>query len=46
MRRLLLETGSLQPEALRSYLREGYERIENFGPYVGEEQSICCARDL
>lgn len=44
--RLLLETGTLQPEALRFYLREGYERIENFGPYAGEEQSVCCARDL
>ncbi|WP_432512900.1 GNAT family N-acetyltransferase [Kineococcus sp. SYSU DK001] len=46
VRRLLLETGTLQPEALRFYLREGYERIENFGPYAGEELSICCARDL
>ncbi|GAA0288035.1 GNAT family N-acetyltransferase [Kineococcus aurantiacus] len=46
VRRLLLETGTLQPEALRFYLREGYERIENFGPYAGQELSICCARDL
>lgn len=46
VRRLLLETGTLQPEALRFYLREGYERIENFGPYAGQEQSVCCARDL
>jgi putative acetyltransferase len=44
--RMLLETGTLQPEALRFYLREGYERIENFGPYVGEATSICCGRDL
>lgn len=46
VQRLLLETGTLQPEALRFYLREGYARIENFGPYAGEEQSVCCARDL
>jgi GNAT superfamily N-acetyltransferase len=46
VRRLLLETGTLQPEALRFYLREGYERIEAFGPYVGEPLSVCCARDL
>ncbi|WP_432563767.1 GNAT family N-acetyltransferase [Kineococcus sp. SYSU DK003] len=44
--RMLLETGTLQPEALRFYRREGYEVIENFGPYAGEELSICLARDL
>jgi putative acetyltransferase len=44
--RLVLETGTLQPEALRFYLREGYRRIENFGPYAGEALSVCCARDL
>ncbi len=46
VRRMLLETGTAQPEALRFYLREGYERIEAFGPYVGSSLSICCARDL
>ncbi|ABS05783.1 GNAT family N-acetyltransferase [Kineococcus radiotolerans] len=44
--RVVLETGTLQPEALRFYLREGYQRIENFGPYAGEALSVCCARDL
>jgi len=46
IRRMVLETGTLQPEALRFYLREGYELIDAFGPYVGEVQSICCGRDL
>ncbi|WP_432534534.1 GNAT family N-acetyltransferase [Kineococcus arenarius] len=44
--RLLLETGTAQPEAVRFYEREGYGRIENFGPYAGEPLSLCYARDL
>ena len=46
VRRLVLETGTLQPEAIRFYLREGYEQIDNFGPYVGAPQSVCFARAL
>lgn len=44
--RLLLETGTGQPDAIRFYRREGYEPIEAYGPYVGEELSRCFARDL
>ncbi|WP_350347497.1 GNAT family N-acetyltransferase [Agromyces sp. G08B096] len=44
--RLLLETGPAQPDAMRFYEREGYERIENFGPYRGEPLSVCYARSL
>ncbi|MBE1501474.1 GNAT superfamily N-acetyltransferase [Amycolatopsis lexingtonensis] len=44
--RLLLETGTGQPDAIRFYRREGYEPIEAFGPYVGEPLSVCFARDL
>jgi|SRR6266536_3020769 len=44
--RLLLETGIGQPDAIRFYQREGYEPIENFGPYRGESISRCFARDL
>ncbi len=32
VRRMLLETGTAQPEALRFYLREGYARIEPSAP--------------
>lgn len=46
VRRLVLETGPAQPEAIRFYEREGYHRIENFGPYRGEPLSVCYARDL
>lgn len=41
---LKLETGTAQPEAMRFYEREGYGRIENFGPYKGEPLSVCYAR--
>lgn len=44
--RLLLETGTEQHAAVRFYEREGYVRIEPFGPYVGEATSICFARTL
>lgn len=44
--RLLLETGTGQPDAIRFYQREGYEPIEAYGPYVGETISRCFARDL
>ncbi|GIJ33278.1 Acetyltransferase (GNAT) family protein [Micromonospora sediminimaris] len=46
VRTLLLETGTAQPDAMRFYEREGYRRIDNFGPYQGEPLSVCYARDL
>lgn len=44
--RLMLETGVLQPDAMRFYEREGYTRIENYGPYAGDELSVCYAKPL
>ncbi|WP_200834639.1 GNAT family N-acetyltransferase [Amycolatopsis alkalitolerans] len=43
---LKLETGTAQPDAIRFYEREGYRRIDNFGPYQGESLSRCYGRDL
>lgn len=45
-RRLVLETGDRQPEAIRFYQREGYTRIPNFGHYVGVESSRCFQKPL
>ena len=45
-RRLLLETGTEQPDAVRFYTREGYARIPNFGYYEGLDQSLCFGKDL
>jgi putative acetyltransferase len=44
--RLVLETGTRQPEAIRFYEREGYSRVPNFGPYAGAPESVCYAREL
>lgn len=44
--RLRLELGDRQPAALRFYVRCGYLRIPNFGPYDGVSGSLCFERDL
>jgi putative acetyltransferase len=41
-----LETGPLQLAAIALYERRGYARIPNFGPYVGDEFSVCYAKPL
>ncbi len=46
MRRLVLETGTAQPDAVRFYEREGYLPIPLFGSYRGSTLSLCFARDL
>lgn len=46
IRRLVLETGTEQPDAVRFYEREGYSPIPLFGHYVGSDLSLCFARDL
>lgn len=45
-RRIVLETGTLQPDAIRFYEREGYESIPLFGSYVGSAESVCFAREV
>ena len=45
-RRLVLETGDQQPDAIRFYTREGYERIPNFGYYTDSTLSLCFAKQL
>jgi GNAT superfamily N-acetyltransferase len=46
MSRIILETGKRQPEAIRLYEKNGYLRTENFGPYVGIENSVCFEKRL
>lgn len=45
-RQAVLETGKRQPEAIRLYQKNEYQRIENYGPYAGMENSLCFAKDL
>ncbi|MEU7765603.1 GNAT family N-acetyltransferase [Nocardia sp. NPDC049190] len=44
--RLILQTGHLQPEAVRFYERNGYYRIPIFPPYEPLPLSNCFAKDL
>jgi GNAT superfamily N-acetyltransferase len=45
-KRLVLETGPRQPEALALYSRAGFVVIPNFGEYEGCEFSVCMAKEL
>ena len=45
-RRLILECGDRQPEAVALYTRCGYERIEDFGFYREEPGVLSFGRDL
>ena len=45
-KRAVLETGKKQPESIKLYTKHGFRIIDNFGPYVGMEESICMERDL
>ena len=40
-KKCILETGYNQPEAIKSYKKNNYEIIENYGQYAGVPTSIC-----
>jgi GNAT superfamily N-acetyltransferase len=42
----VLETGHRQVEAVRLYTVAGYTLTENYGQYIGMEESICYRKDL
>ena len=46
LRRLVLETGTAQPDAVRFYEREGYAPIPRYGHYVQSDLSLCFAKAL
>jgi putative acetyltransferase len=45
-RRVQLESGLRQPEAIALYETAGYHRIPSFGQYEGDELSVCFAKVL
>lgn len=40
-KRLVLETGKKQIEAISLYEKSGFARISNYGQYIGIENSVC-----
>ena len=45
-RRMVLETGNRQPEAIRLYQTSGYQRIPDFGYYKGVPGVLSFGKDL
>jgi putative acetyltransferase len=45
-RRIVLETGPRQPDAIAMYQHAGFTEIPLFGEYVGSKFSVCMAKDL
>lgn len=43
---LLLETGILQPEAIKLYESAGYRRVRCYGQYVDNPLSVCFEKQL
>lgn len=43
---VLLETGEFLKESCKLYARFGFQRIENYGPYVSMEESLCMGKKL
>ena len=44
--RIVLETGTVNEKAVRFYLSNGYAVCENFGKYVGCDDSVCFDKTL
>ncbi len=42
----ILETGIKQYEAISLYKNRGYDVIENYGPYIGNTNSVCMRKVL
>jgi putative acetyltransferase len=42
----LLETGYMQKDAIALYTKLGYEKIDNFGQYIGVDNSVCMKKYL
>ena len=45
-RKCILETGWRQPDAIRLYEKNGYNRIPNYGKYAGIENSVCFEKNI
>ena len=43
---IILETGTVQKEAITLYKKNGFIVIPNFDPYIGNELSICFQKNI
>jgi putative acetyltransferase len=46
VKRLVLETGARQPEAIALYAGAGFQRIPLFGEYLGSALSVCMGKEI
>ncbi|MGE5805770.1 MAG: GNAT family N-acetyltransferase [Ignavibacteria bacterium] len=44
--RIVLETGVRQPEAVNLYEKSGYRRIEAYGKYADDPESLCYVKKI
>lgn len=44
--RVLLETGTRQPEAIALYRSSGYQEVAKFGAYQDDPESVCFGKSL
>ncbi|MFT6214217.1 MAG: GNAT superfamily N-acetyltransferase [Roseivirga sp.] len=44
--RCILETGQRMPDAIGLYQKTGYKKIDNYGQYIGVENSRCFEKKL
>ncbi len=42
----ILETGKVQPEAIHLYQKLGYTITDNYGQYIGVDNSVCMNKEL
>jgi GNAT superfamily N-acetyltransferase len=45
-KRIVLETGPRQPDAITMYAHTGFYEIPLYGEYIGSQFSVCMAKDL
>lgn len=45
-KRVVLETGIKQPEAIGLYKKLGYTPMANYGPYAGVDTSLCFGKSI
>lgn len=42
----VLETSTKQPDAIALYFKNNYQRIPNYAPYIGVNESVCFEKTL